>query len=181
MLARAEKAGIPEIALERMKPWMAAISLIGPALKAAGYNAELGVDKHFFDRATRAGLEIRGLETVEYQLSRLDQLSPPLQEAMLKAAITDIETEIANVKIIAQAWSRGDTSTIERLLLAAVLQSPELYQTLLVERNRNWVAPIERCLKERTPCFVVVGAAHLVGAHSVQSMLRQKGYTVDQQ
>lgn len=181
VLARAEKAGVPSIALDRMKPWMAAISLIAPALKAAGYNAELGVDKHFFDKAKGKGMEVRGLETVAYQLDRLDQLSPPMQEAMLKSAIADLDTEIANVRTIAQAWSRGDTSTIERLLLAALLQSPELYQSLLVERNKNWVPAIERCMKERTPCFVVVGAAHLVGAHSVGNLLRQKGYSVEQQ
>ena len=179
--ARAEKAGVPVVALQRMKPWMAAVSLTAPALKAAGFDTSLGVDKHFYDKAKSMGMERRGLETVAYQFDRLDQMSPALQEAMLKSVIADLDTEIANVKAIAQAWSRGETSAIERLLLGAILESPELYERLLVERNRNWVAPVERCMKEKSACFVVVGAAHLVGPHSLVALLQQKGYSVEQQ
>ena len=70
---------------------------------------ELAVDPDLAPRFKRANT------TVQYQLGRLDQLSPALQEAMLKSAISDLDAEVANVKTIAQAWSRGDTSTIERL------------------------------------------------------------------
>jgi uncharacterized protein len=178
--ARAEKAGVPAIALDRMKPWMAAVSLTAPALRNAGFDTNLGVDKHFFDKAKAAGLERRALETVAYQFDRLDQMSPALQEAMLESVLADLDVEIANVKTIAQAWSRGETATIERLLLGALLESPELYERLLVERNKNWVAPVERCVKERTACFVVVGAAHLVGPHSLVALLKQRGYSVEQ-
>ena len=181
VVARAEKVGIPAVAIQRMKPWMAAVSLTAPALKNAGFNADLGVDRFFFDKAKEKGLERRGLETVGYQFDRLDQMEPALQEAMLKSVIADIDTEIANVKIIAQAWSRGDTATLEKLLLGALRESPALYERLLVERNRNWVAPVERCLQEKTPCFLVVGAAHLVGPQSLVALLREKGYSVQQQ
>lgn len=179
--ARAEKAGIPVVAIQRMKPWMAAVSLTAPALKQAGFNAELGVDRYFFDKAKKAGLERRALETVSYQFDRLDQMSPGLQEAMLKSVLADLDTEIANVKTIAQAWSRGETATIERFMLGALMESPELYNRLLVDRNKNWIAPIEQCLQQKTQCFVVVGAAHLVGPHSVVALLKQKGYSVEQQ
>jgi uncharacterized protein YbaP (TraB family) len=181
VVARGEKAGIPVVALDRMKPWMVAVSLTAPALKAAGFETNLGVDKHFFDRAKAAGMERRALETVAYQFDRLDQMPPALQEAMLKSVLADLDTEIANVRKIAQAWSRGETDEIERYLLSAVSDSPELYERLLVERNRNWVSSVERCLQERTPCFVVVGAAHLVGPHSLVALLKQKGYSVEQQ
>ena len=180
VVTRAEKAGIPEVAVQRMKPWMAAVSLTAPALKEAGFNPELGVDQHFFDKAKAANLERRALETAAYQFERLDQMSPGLQEAMLKSVIADLDTEISNVKTIAQAWSKGEVSTIERLMLGAFLESPELYERLLVERNKNWVAPVEKCVQEKTACFVVVGAAHLVGPHSLVAMLKQKGYSVEQ-
>lgn len=179
--ARAAKAGIPIEAIQRMKPWMAAVSLTAPALKSAGFNTELGVDKHFFDKAKKAGIERRSLESVSYQFDRLDQMSPALQEAMLKSVLADLDTEISNVKTIAQAWSKGETATIERFLLGALMESPELYNRLLVERNKNWVAPIEQCVQQKTQCFVVVGAAHLVGPHSVVALLKQKGYSVEQQ
>jgi uncharacterized protein len=181
VVERAEKAGVPAIAIQRMKPWMAAVSLTAPALQAAGFNAGLGVDQYFFNKARTAKMERRALETVAYQFDRLDQMPPPVQEAMLKSVIADMDTELSNVKVIADAWASGDTTSIEKLLLGAIVDSPELYQRLLVERNRNWVAPVETCLKEKTACFVVVGAAHLVGPDSLVALLRKKGHTVEQQ
>jgi uncharacterized protein YbaP (TraB family) len=181
VITRAEKAGLPALAVQRMKPWMAAVALTEPALKAAGFNTDLGVDKHFFEKAKASGMERRALETAAYQFDRLDQLSPALQEAMLKSAIADLDTEIANIKTIAQAWSRGEASTLERLLLGALLETPELYEKILVERNKNWVTAIDKCVSEKTACFVVVGAAHLVGPHSLVALLKQKGYSVVQQ
>ena len=50
----------------------------------------------------------------------------------------------------------------------------------VVGRNRRWVPQIEECLSQQK-CFVVVGAAHLVGPDGLVAMLRAKGYTVKQQ
>ncbi len=177
---RAEKAGIPMPAMQRMKPWMAAVALTVPLLQAAGFDTNLGVDKHFFDKAKAAGLERRGLETVTYQLDRFDQLSPALQEEVLVSTMAELDTQVANVTEVATAWASGNTGTIERLLLTSMLESPELYQRLLVERNQNWLSHIDTCLQQDARCFVVVGAAHLVGPHGVPALLQKKGYKVEQ-
>ncbi len=178
---RAEELGLPEVGIQRMKPWVVALSLTAPELQRAGFDPMLGVDRHFFDRARQAGKERRALETTAFQLDRLDQLSMPLQTEMLRSALDDLDTEANNIHTIAEAWKTGNLVTLERLLLAALLESPELYQRLLVDRNRSWVPPIEKCLTGKTSCFVVVGAAHLVGPHSLVAMLRDKGYKVEQQ
>jgi uncharacterized protein len=181
VIERGEKAGLPAFALQRMKPWMAAVSLTGPALKAAGFDPALGVDQYFFNKARTAKMERRALETVAYQVDRLDQMPPAVQEAMLRSVIADIDTQLSNVKTIADAWAGGDTAAIEKLLLGAFVESPPLYERMLVERNRNWVEPVERCVKEKSACFVVVGAAHLVGPDSLVALLRKKGHIVEQQ
>jgi uncharacterized protein YbaP (TraB family) len=179
--ARAEKAGVPLFALQRMKPWLAALSLTQPALQAAGFKAEHGIDKHFFDRAKSAGMARRALETVAFQFERLDQLSPAQQESLLRSTLDDLDNQIGNVKTIADAWSRGDVAIVEKLLLTSMTEAPDLYQRMLVERNAAWVAPVEDCVKQKSSCFVVVGAAHLVGPDSLVMMLRKKGYKVEQQ
>jgi len=181
VVERASKAGIPVMALQRMKPWMAAATLTVPALQAAGFKAEHGVDKYFFDKAKAAGMERRALETVAYQFDRLDQMPPAVQEAMLRSVIADLDTQLASVKTIADAWAYGDTVTLEKLLLGSMRESPELYDQLLTQRNRNWVAPVEACLAEKKSCFVVVGAAHLVGRDSLVALLRAKGHKLVQQ
>lgn len=180
VVARAEKAGLPLVAIDRMKPWMVALALVAPTLQEQGFDASLGVDRHYFERAKSAGLERRALETVEFQFDRFDQMPLAMQEAMLKALLTDMDTQVGNVKVMADAWAKGDVAALEHLLLGAFLESPELYERLLVERNRNWVGPVETCLQKDTPCFVVVGAAHLVGPQSLVALLQKKGYSVVQ-
>jgi uncharacterized protein YbaP (TraB family) len=180
VVSRAQKTGVPLVVIQRMKPWMVALTLVAPALKEAGFNPELGLDRYFFDKAKKAGLERRGLETMAYQLDRFDQMPLAMQEEMLKAILADVDTQMDKVRTIAAAWAKGDVKAIEDDLLGAFRESPELYERLLVERNRNWVAPVERCLLEKSSCFVVVGAAHLVGPHSLLALLREKGYRAEQ-
>lgn len=179
--ARAEKAGLPMMALQRMKPWLVAIMLLEPTLQAAGFKAELGVDKHFFDRAKAAGLKRQSLETVAYQLDRFDQLSPKLQEEMLVSGMKDIDAQVGNVKEMARQWAAGDVTALEKSLLVSFDDSRELYDRLLVERNRNWVPHVDGCLEQNAACFIVVGAAHLVGPDGLPTLLAKKGYKVTQQ
>lgn len=178
---RAEKSGLPMMALQRMKPWLVAITLMTPTLQAAGFKPELGVDRHFYDRAKAAGMKRQALETISYQLDRFDQLSPKLQADLLKTTMEDMDTEVTGVKEMAQAWSSGNVSSMEKMTLAALKESPELYARLLVERNANWIPHVEACLREKSGCFIVVGAAHLVGPDGLPALLAKKGYKVTQQ
>ena len=178
---RAEGYGMPMAAIQRMKPWLVAITLMAPTLQSAGFKPELGIDKHFFDRAKERGLKRQALETLAYQIDRFDQMPPKLQEDMLKATIEDLDTQVGGVKEMVLAWTKGDIATMEKLTLTAFLESPELYQRLLVERNQNWMPRVERCLTENAGCFVVVGAAHLVGKDGLPVLLAKKGYKVTQQ
>lgn len=178
---RAGTTGLPMMALQRMKPWLVAITLMGPTLQAAGFKAELGVDKHFFDRAKAAGLKRQALETLAYQIDRFDELAPKLQEEMLVSAMKEIDTQVGNVNQMARQWAAGDVQSLENELLVSFNGSRELYDRLLVERNRNWVPHVETCLTADSSCFIVVGAAHLVGPDGLPAMLAKKGYKVTQQ
>jgi uncharacterized protein YbaP (TraB family) len=178
---RAEQTGMPMMAIQRMKPWLVAITLMAPTLQNAGFTPELGVDRHFYDRAQTSGMKVQGLETLAYQLDRFDQMSPKLQEEMLKSTIEDLDKEVAGIKDMAKAWGTGDVVAMEKMMLDGLKQSPELYTLLLVERNNNWMPHVEACVKQNSGCFIVVGAAHLVGPDGLPAMLAKKGYRVTQQ
>lgn len=178
---RVEQAGLPMVAVQRMKPWLVAITLMAPTLQKAGFKPELGVDQHFFERAKASGMKRQALETLAFQLDSFDRLSPKLQEDMLKSTIEELDTQVTSVKEMAQAWTFGNVAAIEKLALQALLESPELYQRLLVERNNNWIPHVEGCLKDNAGCFIVVGAAHLVGPDGLPTLLQKKGYKITQQ
>ena len=178
---RAEKAGLPMAAIQRMKPWLVAITLMAPTLQAAGFKPELGVDRHFFDRAKDSGMKRQGLETMAFQLDQFDSLAPKLQEELLRTTMEELDNQVAGVKELAQAWAFGNVAAIEKLALGELKSAPELYQKLLVDRNNNWIPHIETCIKQNAGCFVVVGAGHLVGPDGLPVLLAKKGYKVTQQ
>jgi uncharacterized protein YbaP (TraB family) len=178
---RAEKAGLPMAAIQRMKPWLAAITLMAPTLQAAGFKAEFGVDRHFFERAKASGMPRRALETIGYQLDRFDQMSPKLQEDLLKATMDDLDMQVGGVEELARAWLTGNVEEMEKLALTSFTKSPDLDRLLLTERNQNWIPHVDACLKENAGCFIVVGAAHLVGPDGLPTLLAKKGYKVTQQ
>ena len=178
---RAEKIGLPIDRLQAFKPWMVALTLVGLELQKGGFDPGLGLDQHFLNRAPGAGKQVRTLETAMQQIDFLESLSPQLQEGLVAASLEGADTELAQVQRIAAAWKAGDTAPIERLLLTDMKNvDAAVYETLLVGRNRRWVPQIEDCLSQKR-CFVVVGAAHLVGPDSVVALLKAKGYTVTQQ
>ena len=73
------------------------------------------------------------------------------------------------------AWQRGDTGWFETEIKSDLGRDPALYQSLLVARNRKWIARIEALLDEDKNYLVIVGTAHLVGRDSVIELLKKDG------
>ena len=165
---------------KRFKPWMLALLIQSMELQKTGFDPNLGLDKHFYDLAHDAHKEVQGLETVEYQLSRFDEMTAEQQDRLLADTLKELATEKANVGKLADAWKTGDTATVERIVLADLKSDPVIYQRLLVERNRNWLPKLEALFTRRGHAFVVVGAAHLVGPDGLLALLKAKGYAVEQ-
>jgi len=176
----AASLGVPVEPLKLFKPWMLALTLLGLEWQRAGFDAELGLDKHFYDRAKTDGKPVQGLETLTYQISRFDEMSMDQQDHLLSESLKELGTEKASVTALADAWKAGDAPTVERIVLQDVKNDPALYQRLLVERNRNWFPTIDALLGRAGRAFVVVGAAHLVGPDGLLQMLKAKGYAVEQ-
>ena len=124
-------------------------ALVVPELPRAGFDPALGLDRHFYDRAKAAGRPVRGLETAAYQVERLERPADA-------GAGRDAEGHARRRRdpgrrrstTIVTAWRSGDVATLERLLLQSFRESPEIYQRLLVDRNRDWVPQIAPCAAE---------------------------------
>jgi len=159
---------------------MLALTLVEFEWQKAGFDQMYGLDRHFHDRAKVEGKMVQGLETVDYQLSLFDGMTMAEQDHLLAETLKEIDTEQANMAKLMEAWKAGDAPTVERIVLSALRQEPQLYQRLLVDRNKAWVPKLEALFARTGHTFVVVGAAHLVGPDGLISLLRAKGYTVEQ-
>ncbi|MQA28640.1 MAG: hypothetical protein GEU82_02215 [Luteitalea sp.] len=172
--------GMPMAPLNLFKPWALALTLQALEWQKAGFNADLGLDKHFYDMARTANKRSQGLETLEFQVSRFNDMPMDLQERLLAETLKELDTTQANFTRLADAWKAGDASGVEAIVLQDLKAEPEMYKRLLVERNRAWLPQVEALFARPKPAFVVVGAAHLIGADGLLQMLRARGYTIDQ-
>jgi uncharacterized protein YbaP (TraB family) len=177
---RVARNGFAMDAFEKMRPWMMTLTLAAAEMKRAGFDPALGVDRHFFDKSSRMGKKFRSLETLAEQLEMFAGLPAPLQEALLRDTLRSLDRDIGQMKTIADAWRAGDAPQIEQLVLGSMRKEPALYDAMIVRRNRAWVPKVEECIDEGH-CFVVVGAAHLVGPDGLIAALKQKGYAVAQE
>jgi uncharacterized protein YbaP (TraB family) len=166
--------------LQQFKPWSLALMLMSLTWTQAGFDADLGLDKHFYDRARADDRLIQGLETPEFQISRFDELTPPQQDKMLAQTLEELGTADDTVSVLAAAWKRGDVATVERVALEDLRADAEMYQRLLVDRNRAWIPKIEALFNRPGRALVVVGAAHLVGPDGLLRMLEARGFTIEQ-
>lgn len=164
-----------------MKPWMVMLMVTALQVQQAGLNVSLGLDKYFFDKATLEKKAVIGLETAESQIDRFDRMPDRLQEQLLRSSLEEVETQSRELTTIVTAWQRGDAVALEKTLLSGFTKYPAAYQSLIVERNNNWMPQLEKCLARTTPCLVVVGAAHLVGPDGLLALLQKKGYRLEQQ
>ena len=176
-LIAAGQNGLTEAMLAPLRPWFAAITLTQAALERTGYRGEFGVDQHFAKRANDGGKPIVGLETLLEQLGYLASVGDN-QTLMLESTLDELpELEKGFAEVMA-AWQNGDQATLINLLkeeMAPPKLQAWLEQTLLAERNRNWVKKWPGLPNES---FIVVGALHLYGEQGLLALLEQQGWRI---
>jgi uncharacterized protein YbaP (TraB family) len=177
---RASKLGIDMKVMAPMKPWFVALTLAAIKFQQIGLDPNLGVDHYLAERAKRSGKSTGGLETLEFQIGLLDQLSKRDQESLLRETVVELDLLDTNINQIVQAWLKGDSDSLEALLLAGMKEYPEVHEKIIVDRNRRWVPQIEKIFAQGDGAMVVVGAAHLIGKDGVIEMLKARGYRLEQ-
>ena len=178
LLAAAKPLGLDTDFLARMQPWYVATMISALRLTRAGYSPEDGVDYQFAERAHRDNKPIIGLETAAEQLGFFAGMSMAEQRRFLAATLDDAEGP-EELRQITTAWRQGDLNVLEDLLKEGMDEAPELFQKIIVERNRNWIPSIEEMLADEDQDYLVVtGALHMIGPQGLVQMLRDKGYRI---
>lgn len=171
--------GLPAQAFDRMKPWMAAMTLTMVPLQKAGFDPASGAEKVLSTAATAAGKSVQGLETMEEQLSFFDTLSQPAQIAFLTSTVDEAPKLSDTMNTMIADWAKGDPDALARLMNESMKDSPEVAKTLLTDRNARWASWIAERMKQPGQVFVAVGAGHLAGEGSVQQALTKYKLTAE--
>ncbi|HJS21722.1 MAG TPA: TraB/GumN family protein [Steroidobacteraceae bacterium] len=172
----AQKLGLDLDQLARLEPWVVAITAIQAQIIRLGLDPSAGVEQRLVEDAVRDGKEVRGLETVSDQFSVFDSLSLERQQEFLLMSLEEAVDLPQEIDKLIDAWSRGDVAALERLMSEGFEQFPDLYQPLVVARNRSWTRQIAELLDDDKDYLIVVGVLHLTGPDSVIEMLKTQGH-----
>lgn len=180
--AFAAERKMPIANFQGFEPWFVTLIMSVTEMQKIGLNPELGLDKHFMNRAAKAGKPAKGLETGESQIAVLDGMSAKLQEQSLQDLLDDAGNMKTEIDKMHDIWRKGDDKGLFDLMTREMVEKyPELYQSINVDRNKAWLPKLDALLKDndKDDVLVVVGALHLLGKDGVVEMLKDKGYKVE--
>lgn len=172
------KSGIPAPMFDKLETWAAAFMLLGVQFKELGLDPGSGVESALKKQFADSKKSIGQLETNAEQLGFFDRLSEDAQRKFLVAMLDgagDMSTEFTGML---DAWTRGDVKAIAHSFNSDLSDAAELRDALLTRRNANWANWVKGRLDQPGTVLVAVGAGHLAGDQSVQTMLEKQGLKV---
>lgn len=168
--------GVTPAQFEPLRPWMAGAAITVLPLAKAGYDPKSGAEHVVTEEMKNANKPVLGFETAEEQVRYLADTPPDLELAFFKSSLDEAEKAVPMVDDMVSSWMAGDESKLEDILNTDIKDGyPDLYQRLIVDRNRRFADQIAKLAEGEGTVFVAIGAAHLVGADSVQVDLKAKG------
>jgi len=123
---------------------------------------------------------MRGLESVDDHVAVFAGMTDIESEAYLLQAIVYADKSDAEIRATIAAWKTGNTERLAALENPTIREAPGLNARFLERRNTRWIPVIETAIKSNTPTMIVAGAGHFSGPGSVISMLRTRGYQIEQ-
>ena len=168
------KLGLPAAALDPFDPWAAAVTMSLLAAQKSGFDPNSGVEKQLTAAANVSKKPITGLETMEFQLGVFDTLPEADQIQFLVETAKMIDDVGATMDKMVDLWAAPDPDKLGQLMNEG-LTSRTLYDALLTRRNANWAKSISARMAKPGVTFIAVGAGHLAGPTSVQTLLPAYG------
>jgi len=180
----AKAVHLPPQNLQRLKPWLAELTLSVLDFQGQGARADLGVEQTLA-KAAPPTTRRDAFETIPEQIGFFADAPMADQIESLNETLDEIQDDPDEFKRLAADWARGDVKAIEVEALGPMKrEAPDVYKRLLVDRNKRFAARIEAMLKGDdggrpvNHILIVVGVGHLVGPDGVPALLRKDGYRV---
>jgi uncharacterized protein len=170
---------LPFALMEKFKP-MLIESLIME--QAAPCDNMVMMEKLVMDEAGKSNVDVKGLETFDYQLGIFDKIPYKLQAQQLAKMIDDAnsgkkDSDVDDIKILTDAYRNQELNKMDEL----TKEDPAIggfTDILLYDRNANWVKKLKEIMPGNS-IVVAVGAGHLPGKKGVLNLLREAGYKVE--
>lgn len=172
--------GMPIQMMEKFKPGLLVSTLQVFEFQKLGFTPQ-GVDAYFNARAIGDAKALGELEPIDAQIGYMAEMGIGNESEFIRLSLEELDEMDTSMNQMIDAWRSGDDELLDSLFVADMKEGhPELYFSLLVQRNLNWMPIIESMFTDSDTEFVLVGAAHLVGEDGLLNLLRNKGYEIRQ-
>ena len=158
------------------------LTLLNYLKREPSFNPTKSFDGYFQDVAKEKGKEVKGFETIDFQIDALFHgMTLERQVEQLICFCDNFDYQDSMTERLIKAFYAQDMKGIEEItdekLNNSCDNTDEENERLIYGRNDNWLAQMPAIMKEK-PTLFVVGAAHLVGDRGVLNGLRKAGFTV---
>ena len=165
---------VPLEFIDRMKPWAAMMTLSTPP-PVTGFYMDLSLSL----RASGSGLKVVGLETLEQQLSFLENMPMDMQLSLLDQAIDEFGMVAQAHDQMVEVYLKNDLAGLQALSEEQMLDVGEaekdyFMQAGILARNHRMVESLLPHF-DGGRVFAAVGALHLYGEEGLVSLLRKQG------
>lgn len=169
-------SGMPEGMFDMLPTWMAVFALGMGGLPDGG-TEEAGADSTLEQLFLKAGKPVVSVEDPSQVIGAIRKLP---EGELLRLLEEDAEAAEAGAPPGAlgedQRWANGDVASLAEGLGEADL-GPALYDALIRHRNAAWTGWLVDRMKRPGTVLFAVGAGHLAGPDSVQTMLAARDVT----
>ena len=138
------------------------------------------VDVYFDKLAKQEKKKIYGLESMDDQLSLLQNIPMDKQISILKKGIKDLDTAHGTNSegdALMKSYEDQDLNTICSETTKDTSMGFDFSDKLINQRNIHMADKMEKLMKKNS-VFVAVGAGHLPCDKGILSLLKQRGYKV---
>ena len=175
----ASKVSLPIENMARFKPSMVILTLTVMKIQQLGISAD-GVDKFYSTKSKENNKKMAFLETVDEQIELLVNMGDGKEDEFVKYSLKDFKNMEKDLDKLISTWRDGNSKVMKKQLKEMKSDFPDIYNSLLVNRNNNWTPQIEDYLTDEMVEFVVVGTLHLHGPDGLLNILKKKGYNIEQ-
>lgn len=164
--------------MARFKPGFIMTVMVAMEAQRAGVAGE-GVDMYFAKAAKRDGKPQEYLESLEFQINMLASQGEGAEDKLIIRSLDDMDDFAETMKSMISSWRQGDEKGIADTIVEKMKDDKKMFQTMMIDRNYDWVPKIEAMFNDQDKEFVLVGVGHLVGEDNVLQLLEAKGYQIE--
>ena len=99
---------------------------------------------------------------------------------LISHTIKQTESHYYNLENLYKLWRSGNNEELAKIVFSSFEYSPEVMETLVYQRNREWAEKILEFANDEKNYFIVVGTGHLIGKDSLVDLLEKEGISFKQ-